>query len=79
MKSITSIIVVGLALFMASSGNPAVDVARVMIGASTVAKVFVSDERAEEVGSVAALLAFPVAIQVAAVKAWAKDQIQPQS
>lgn len=77
MKSLSSLIVVGLVLFTASSGNPAVDVARVMIGASSIAKVFVSDERAEEVGSVAALLAFPIAIQVAAVKAWAKDQTNP--
>lgn len=79
MKSITRLTVVGLVLFMASSGNPAVDVARVMIGASSVAKVFVSRERAEEVGAVAALLAFPIAIQVAAVKAWANDQLKPQS
>lgn len=77
MKTLTLVFVLGLAMFTASSGNPAVDAGRVMYGASAVARMFVSEDKAQVVGDIAALVAFPFAIQSAALKAWARNQYNP--
>lgn len=76
MRTSTLIVVIVLAMFMGSSGNPAVDIARVMNGASSVARIFVDDEKAESAGMLAAMVAFPFAVSAAALKAWAADQFK---
>lgn len=79
MRTSTVIVIIVLAMFTGSSGNPAVDIARVMNGASTIARVFVDEDKAESAGMLAAMVAFPFAVSAAALKAWAADQFKTPS